>query len=168
MHWHPHHKQESSHPICPKPVKNIKKQHRLKNSPGFSPTWEPRGFNTKILQSRTWQLSQKSFFFLLGYKFIKYTLHQFCLSLACRKGALQAVKTDGSCLSLWRRRVSHGSWLCSPRSSGTTVCEQIHVSNVGLCNQRSLLWPGKVRGMKILLPPGLPFTNNCCGNAAPG
>lgn len=27
--------------------------------------------------------------------------------------------------------------------------------------------PGKVRGIKILLPPGLPFTNNCCGNAAP-
>lgn len=33
-------------------------------------------------------------YFLLGYKFIKYTLHQFLLSLACRNGALQVVKTD--------------------------------------------------------------------------
>lgn len=36
-------------------------------------------------------------YFLLGYKFIEYTRHQFCLSLACRKGTLQVGKTDRSC-----------------------------------------------------------------------
>lgn len=56
-----------------------------------------RGFNTKkILQSRTWQLSQKKYFLLVDYKFIKYTLQFFSLlSLACKTGAPQVLKTDG-------------------------------------------------------------------------
>lgn len=85
MCWHPHHKQWNGILYVQKPGKNIKKQHRLKNIPGFSPTWFQ---HKEIGQRRTWQLKKKKkkYFFLLDCKFIKYTLHRFLLPLACKTG----------------------------------------------------------------------------------